>query len=100
MPIVTKLGKGFAARVAGSLLKSIGLNELITNSSEQYESLIFELATNTEYLSHIRSKLDGYRFTKPLFDSEMYTKHLEQGYKLAFNRHLDALQPSTIIVPK
>jgi protein O-GlcNAc transferase len=32
LPLVTKLGKGFAARVAGSLLNAVGLPELITQN--------------------------------------------------------------------
>ena len=34
LPLVTKMGKGFAARVAGSLLTAIELPELITTSEE------------------------------------------------------------------
>ena len=51
LPVLTKLGNGFAARVAGSLLHSIGLPELITETEEQYESLALELATNPERLN-------------------------------------------------
>ena len=32
LPVVTKLGEGFAARVAGSLLTAIDLPELITET--------------------------------------------------------------------
>ena len=41
LPVVTKLGQGFAARVAGSLLTAIELPELITETEIEYEALIF-----------------------------------------------------------
>ena len=40
LPVVTKVGLGFAARVAGSLLNAIGLPELITQTEKDYLSLI------------------------------------------------------------
>jgi protein O-GlcNAc transferase len=46
LPVVTKIGEGFAARVAGSLLHAIDCSELITETKEEYEALILELATN------------------------------------------------------
>ena len=38
VPLITKAGVGYTARMASSLLKSIGLPELITNTPEDYES--------------------------------------------------------------
>ena len=32
LPVVTKIGLGFAARVAGSLLNAVGLPELVTET--------------------------------------------------------------------
>ena len=83
LPIVTKLGKGFAARVAGSLLTAIHLPELITVTEQEYEKLILELATNPKRLSAIKQKLAANRLSTPLFNSELFTKHLEDGYEQA-----------------
>jgi predicted O-linked N-acetylglucosamine transferase (SPINDLY family) len=98
LPIVTKLGKGFAARVAGSLLNAVGLPELITHDEEAYEALILELATKPKKLSAIKQKLEVNRLSKPLFDTEQYTKHLENGYLQAYQRHFDGKKPDTIFV--
>ena len=98
LPIVTKLGKGFAARVAGSLLNAVGLPELITYDEEAYEALILELATKPKKLSAIKQKLEVNRLSKPLFDTEQYTKHLENGYLQAYQRHFDGKKPDTIFV--
>ena len=40
LPVVTKAGDQFAARVAASLLTAVGLPELITQSNADYERLI------------------------------------------------------------
>ena len=99
LPVVTKLGQGFAARVAGSLLNAIGLPELVTTSEREYEEVILELATNPTKLAHVKDKLATNRLTQPLFDTELYTKHLENGYQQAYQNYFDGKSPKTIIVP-
>ena len=98
LPVVTKLGKGFAARVAGSLLTAIGLPELITETEQEYEALILDLATNPERLASLKEKLAVNRLSKPLFDTELFTKHLEDGYQQAYQRYFEGLEPDTITV--
>ena len=99
LPVVTKLGKGFAARVAGSLLTAIDLPELITETVEDYEALILDLATNPERLAAIKQKLAENRLSKPLFDTELFTKHLEDGYQQVYQRYYDGKLPEAIVVP-
>jgi len=77
LPIVTKLGKSFVARVAGSLLHAVGLPELVTETDEAYEALALALATNPARLAAIREKLDANRLTTPLFDTERYARDFE-----------------------
>jgi protein O-GlcNAc transferase len=100
LPLVTKLGKGFAARVAGSLLNAVGLPELVTETEKDYEALILELATNPIKLAKIKEKLTNNRLTQPLFNTELYTRHLENGYQQAYQNYFDGNLPQTIIVPK
>jgi predicted O-linked N-acetylglucosamine transferase (SPINDLY family) len=100
LPLVTKLGKGFAARVAGSVLNALGLPELITENEHDYESLILKLATNSKKLANIKEKLAANRLTQPLFDTEQYTKNLEDGYKQAYQNYFEGRPPRTIIVQK
>ena len=100
LPVVTKLGQGFASRVAGSLLNAIGLPEFITKTEEEYEALILELATHPTRLLQVKRKLARNRLTQPLFDTINYTKHLESGYLQAYQRYFDGDKPDTIYVPK
>jgi len=96
LPVVTKIGKGFASRVAASLLNAIDLPELVTDNEKDYESLILELAHNQDKLIKIKDRLVMNRISKPLFDSEMYTKHLENGYQQIYQNFIDGNKPKTI----
>jgi len=98
LPVITKLGQGFAARVAGSLLSAVGLRELITENEAEYEALALKLATTPTELAQIKSKLAANRLTEPLFDGEMYTKDLERAYQIAYNRYFNGHQPDTILI--
>ena len=100
LPVVTKVGDGFAARVAGSLLNAIRLPELVTTTEEDYEKLILELATNPAKLAQVKDKLATNRLSQPLFNTELYTRHLEYGYHQAYQNYFDGKSPKTIIVPK
>jgi len=80
LPVLTCAGDTFAGRVAGSLLRAIGLDELITASPREYEALALQLARDPERLARLRARLMQNRRTYPLFDTERYTRHLEASY--------------------
>jgi predicted O-linked N-acetylglucosamine transferase (SPINDLY family) len=87
LPVVTCLGETFAGRVAASLLKAIGLPELITSNREQFVELAVELATDAQRLASIRQKLADNRLTTPLFDAQLFAKHIEAAYTLIDERY-------------
>ena len=79
VPTITMAGNSFTSRVAGSLLNGIGLNELISTNIKEYISLACELASNKSKYQSIKKKLE--ENSKILFDSEKYTKDLENIYE-------------------
>jgi len=93
LPVLTCLGQSFASRVAASLLNAIHLPELVTRSPVEYEALALELATNPQKLAAIRAKLDGERLTAPLFDTPLFTRHLEAAYSAMWDRYQAGLAP-------
>ena len=97
---MTKAGQGFAARVAGSLLNAVGLPELVTTTEQDYEELVLRLATNPTKLATVKETLAANRLTQPLFNTELYTKHLENGYQQAYQCYFDKKLPQTITVPR
>lgn len=98
VPVLTLIGQSFASRVSASLLNAIGLSELITNDQEQYENLAVELSTSAEKLSELKKKLSRNRFSEPLFNTPLFTKHIESAYIKMFERYQVDLQPDNIFV--
>lgn len=96
LPVLTKMGLGYPARMAGSLLSTLGMRELIAASEEEYESMAFALATEPDRLAALREKLATQRNTTPLFDSALFTRHLEAAYDVAWQRWHDG-QPTADI---
>ncbi|WP_353202995.1 tetratricopeptide repeat protein [Polynucleobacter sp.] len=80
LPVLTLIGESFASRVAASLLNNIELPELITTTKSAYEALAIELATNPQKLISIKKKLAENRLKSPLFNSPLFSKHIEAAY--------------------
>jgi protein O-GlcNAc transferase len=80
VPLLTRAGEAFAARMAGSLLRSLALPELITRSDTEYEERAIELADNPAKLAELRSRLAAARAGTALFDSGRYCRQLEAAY--------------------
>jgi protein O-GlcNAc transferase len=100
LPLLTRCGQSFAARVAASVLNAIGLPELITYSPEDYEARALELATNPDRLQRMRRHLADNRLSSPLFDSASFTRHLEDAYRTINERHYAGLPPGDLsLVP-
>jgi protein O-GlcNAc transferase len=99
LPVMTCVGATFAGRVAASLLNAIRLPELITTTLEAYEQMAIDLATNPEKLALIKRKLATNRLTTPLFDTKLYTKHIEAAYTVMYERHQAGLAPDHIVSP-
>jgi protein O-GlcNAc transferase len=98
LPVLTRMGKGFAARVAGSLLHAVGLPELAVSTSQDYEAKALELATQPEKLAELKARLAANQFTAPLFDTEAFVEHIEAGYIAAYDRYFNAMTPDDIAV--
>ena len=98
LPVLTCIGNSFASRVAASLLNAVNLPELITTNQEQYESLAIELATNPEKLKIIKDKLVSNLSTAPLYNTPLFTRHLESAYSMMYDRYQRGLDPDHIYV--
>ena len=68
LPVLTRTGETFASRVAASLLRAIGLPELITSTESEFEELAVELAHNPPNASR-RSAFTCNKTTPPLRSS-------------------------------
>jgi predicted O-linked N-acetylglucosamine transferase (SPINDLY family) len=80
LPIVTCQGHAFAGRVAASLLRAVGLPDLVTNDLAEYETLASRLAADATLLGEVRERLRGNRLNHPLFDTDRFSRHIESAY--------------------
>jgi protein O-GlcNAc transferase len=86
VPVLSCAGEAYAARMSGSLLRAVGLPELITDSVEQYEARATELALTPRHLSALRERLQENRARQPLFDTDRFRRHLEAAYTTMWTR--------------
>jgi predicted O-linked N-acetylglucosamine transferase (SPINDLY family) len=96
LPVLTQIGESFPARVAASLLHAVGMPELVTYTSDEYEAAAIGLGTHPSHLAALREKLARNRLTTPLFDTGSFTRHLEEAYRLMHARRMAGLDPDHI----
>ncbi|HTS39640.1 MAG TPA: tetratricopeptide repeat protein [Xanthobacteraceae bacterium] len=96
LPFLTQIGCTFAGRVGASVLNAMGLPELITRTQEEYESMALELAANPDKLLLIRNKLAQNRLSAPLFNTPLFTRHIEKALESMYERYQAKLQPDHI----
>jgi len=77
LPVLTCMGDAFPARVAGSLLHTLGMPELVTRSLDEYEATALRLAGSSDELSLLRQRVGAQRASSPLFDTAGFCRHLE-----------------------
>jgi len=98
LPVVTRIGETFASRVAASLLGAVGLPELVTRTSADYEALALELATRPQHLAALRERLAANRTREPLFDTARTTHDVEALFRHMHARQQAGLPPEDCVV--
>jgi predicted O-linked N-acetylglucosamine transferase (SPINDLY family) len=98
LPVLTCAGTTFAGRVAASLLSASGLEELITRSLEQYESMAVKLAQDQSLLDSIRERVEFSRNGGPLFDTALFTLNIEAAYTQMWTRFHRGERPAGFAV--
>ena len=98
LPVLTRIGGTFAGRVAASLLEAVGLPELITSTEDEYEALAVDLAIHPPRLAELRHRLAVNRRAAPLFDTRLFTRHLETAYQQIHRRYLADLPTDHVVV--
>ena len=97
LPVLTRCGRSFASRVAGSLLRAAGLQPLTTASLEDYERIALDLALHPWKLRPLRERLAHPR-SLPLFDTTAFCRHLEGAYQRMLMLHEHGRSPETFQV--
>lgn len=88
LPVITCRGSHFASRVASTILKAVGLDDLVTDDLQRYADLAVALAKNQDRLYQTKTRLQLNKRSHPLFDINRYVKHLESAYETIWREHV------------
>ncbi|MEN6630186.1 MAG: tetratricopeptide repeat protein, partial [Sulfuricella sp.] len=81
VPIVTLRCPTFAGRVSASILTTLGLNDWIAETPEQYLQIAIEKTQNLEALANLRQDLRGRFMSSAIGDADLYVKAVEIEYR-------------------
>ena len=81
VPVVTLSGDRYASRFGGSGLATLGLDDLIATTREQYVEIARGLAADLDRLARLRGGLRQRMADSPLLDFQTFTRNLEAAYR-------------------
>jgi predicted O-linked N-acetylglucosamine transferase (SPINDLY family) len=80
LPVLTVAGAAFVGRVAASVLRAVGLRDLIADNLEDYATRALRIARTPTFLASIKARLAGNRNASALFDTESTCRAIETAY--------------------
>ena len=86
VPIVALAGKRYCGRVGLSILRNLGLEELIADSPEEYARLATDLAQDSRRLQVLRASMRERMRRSPICDERGFTADLEAAYRSIAHR--------------
>ncbi len=83
-PVITLAGKTHASRVGISLLKTVGLPDLIARDEADYVTIATRLAADVPRREALRTSLRAQMLHSPLCQAEPYVRHVEAAFRSAW----------------
>ena len=80
-PILTRAGRTYISRMAGSLLTAVGLPDLITETLADYERLAITLGLNPARCASYKRYLAEHARNSPLFDLPQTVRNIEAAFE-------------------
>lgn len=93
VPVLTLSGRGFAARVCGSLVRAAGLSEMVCDTAEAYVERAVALAGDRAEVARLKAKLEANRATCDLFNMDLLVERLEGLYAEICQAHQAGERP-------
>ncbi len=90
VPLVTLAGNHFAARMGVTILTNAGLPELIAQNTDQYISIVVELAKDRARLKNIRHNLRDKFANSPAMDQKGFARDIEAAYRGMWEKYCDS----------
>lgn len=79
VPVVCIKGERHASRVSSSVIKTLGVNELVAADQQQYVNIACDFANNLEGLAVLRDELRPRMSQSPLLDGREFTRKFESA---------------------
>lgn len=86
VPMVTMVGDRFISRVGSSLLRTVGLGDLVATDVEGYVAIASALAGDLPRLERIRSTLRDDMLRSPLGDAPRFARNFEAALREMWRR--------------
>jgi protein O-GlcNAc transferase len=87
VPVISRAGRTSVGRIGASLLRTIGLNDLVAENTEEYVKLATQFAVDRERLKELRRSLRGQLANSPVMNAPQYTNDLESQYRAAWKSY-------------
>lgn len=81
LPIVTRAGRTYISRMAGSLLHAVGLPDLVTHDLADYEKLAITIGQQPMRAASYRRYLNEHGRSSPLFDLPRLVRDIEAQFE-------------------
>ena len=93
VPVVTLLADRVSGRSSASMLHTLGLDDLVARTTDQYVEIAAGLAGDLDRLSRERATLRERLLGSPLGDTRAYTRAVEATYRQLWQRWCGAPVP-------
>ncbi|MDB9518816.1 tetratricopeptide repeat protein [Roseofilum reptotaenium CS-1145] len=90
VPIVTQVGKQFAARNSYTMMMNVGVTEGIAWTDEEYIKWGIRFGKEPELRQNVAWKLKESRKTSPLWNSKQFAREMEKAYEQMWQRYVES----------
>ncbi|MGA2440074.1 MAG: tetratricopeptide repeat protein [Tepidisphaeraceae bacterium] len=81
VPVITLMGRTAVGRGGGSVLRNVGLPELVAETPAQYVQIATDLAGDLSRLAELRRTLRPRMLASPLMDGPRFARNIEAAYR-------------------
>ena len=99
VPVLTLAGQRQIERVSTTMLQTVGLEDWVAHSGEEYVHKAVEFAHNQEYLQQLRATMRNRLQKSPLCDLQGMARSLEEAYRQMWQGYLETLSSSCYAKP-
>ena len=97
VPVLTRPGPVFSSRGAATLLTTLGLDELIADTFEDYEDIAVALGHDGEARRTLRERVAQRRGAAPLYGTADWVRDVERSYEEMWSIHCRGEAPRDIV---